>query len=114
MTRLRFIFIIIALVEFSEGFIIHFGRTGPCTKLILAARERRSDDAVTRRRNRRKEVNDPTNENDVVNLKVSNISPQDIRNQDGSSSLEDMFGLGNDQLRELMEQEYLKFYHFQK
>jgi len=27
------------------------------------------------------------------------------RNEDGSASLEDMFGLGNDQLRELMEQE---------
>lgn len=37
--------------------------------------------------------------------KKKDAQPEQETNQDGTSSLEDLFGLGNEQLRELMEQE---------
>ena len=66
-------------------------------------------DAVSRRRRRRAGESAPTRVDQVPPTATSIASPSeadsDLMNPDGSKSLESMFGLGNDQLRELMEQE---------
>jgi len=79
----------------------------------LGAKGRRGegDDAVTRRRNRRGRGS-PGPEAETASepgaaASAAQASPKTSvpKNPDGSASLEDMFGLGNEQLRELMEQE---------
>jgi len=98
----------------SSGLRCWSATTSRRTTILLAkgGRGDRGDDAVTRRRNRRGRAVDGSQvrEKEEVDssttgsaLQPSSREPQ--KNPDGSSSLEDMFGLGNEQLRELMEQE---------
>jgi len=90
------------------GSEVNSGRT--TVLFAKGGRGGRGDDAVTRRRNRRGKAVDGSQVKEEVDSSSTlsqqqplSIEPQ--KNPDGSSSLEDMFGLGNEQLRELMEQE---------
>ena len=76
-------------------------RTGVVSRTDSSLLAQEKDDVRERRKKRRgKKV-------EVASPKESTVSGDapSSANSDGSSSLEDLFGLGNDQLRELMEQE---------
>jgi hypothetical protein len=79
--------LLLALLQASSGYRLS-------TRLFAKGG---GDDAVTRRRNRRSRA-----EPSVAELAKPLVAGEDGQ---GEASLEDMFGLGNDQLRELMEQE---------
>ena len=84
-------------------------------QLNMAENEKGESDSVRRRRSRRKrdragvELNTPeaaaTPEPAVKPLGSGQPVITANKEDDGTASLEDMFGLGNEQLRELMEQE---------
>ena len=97
---------------------------------LYSSSKSNQDDAVSRRRKRRSTIRDDvkgkvgekqieeterieqgssssssSSSKSSSNSNINAMVPKEARNDDGSRNLEDLFGLGNDQLRELLEQE---------
>ena len=100
-------------------------RDSAISRTSLYSSQSNQDDAISRRRKRRSATKDDVKEkigtksieettstrivqqqeSSSSSSKSNTMPPKEARNDDGSSNLEDLFGLGNDQLRELLEQE---------
>lgn len=107
MTLLRLIYLSVCLagIVSLQPFIRKPSRT-----LLLSSRVAKHRYSFTRFAREREDVRERRRKRrgkkeEAVATESSSSKNVDTTNSDGSSSLEDLFGLGNDQLRELMEQE---------
>jgi hypothetical protein len=107
-----------SVISFRSGGQLSIGvKAFKCTTTsnfrLHAEKSSGEDDTLTRRKKRRgkKEPESPVTaarapvELRDIPIELPRMGQSGVTNSDGSSSLEDLFGLGTDQLRELMEQE---------